>query len=137
MGIFNWLMHRSMRKEAIRLAKIVSQSYSESKQKKPNLSDKSILMEMAFDKEGLAHMPKKSRERLEVCCETVQGFCYMMALDVGRMKGMMNFRSLQFTRYMDLALESFGLPPQTKEQKECILEAMDLCIDGWEKFAGN
>lgn len=80
---------------------------------------------MAFDEKALAQIPEKSRRRIEICCETVQGFCYMMVLDVGSLKGWMNLRSLQLTYYMDRTLEAKGFPPQSKEQKKRILEAME------------
>jgi len=137
MGLFNWLMHRSMKKEAGRLAKEVTALYYEAKCRTPNASEMEVIKGMAFDEEALARMPGSSKTRLEICCETVQGFCYMMALDVGKLKGLMNFRSLQFTHYMDKELEAQGFPPQSKEQKERILEAMELRIDGWEKFSGD
>jgi hypothetical protein len=92
---------------------------------------------MAFDEEALARISEQSRRRLETCCETVHGFCYMMALDLGRLKGTMNFRSLQFTHYMDKELAAQGFPPQSKKQKERILEAMELRIDGWERWSGD
>ena len=59
----------------------------------------------------------------------------MMALDVGKFKGLMNLRSLQFTYYMDKALAAQGFPPQSKEQKERILEAMELRIPNWERIS--
>ena len=131
----NWLMQRSMMKEARRLAKEVAEFYSESKSRNPDTSEAEVIKDMAFDKEALARIPKTSRKRIEICCETVQGFCYMMALDVGNLKGLMNLRSLQFTYYMDKELEAQGFPPQSKEQKERILEAMDLRINGWERIS--
>ena len=137
MGLNNWLMQRSMMKEARRLAKEVVALYSESSRRNTNASELEVIKDMAFDEEALARMPERSRRRLEICCETVQGFCYMMALDVGLLKGLMNFRSLQFTHYMDKELEGQGFPPQSKEQKARILEAMELRIDGWEKCSGD
>ena len=137
MGIINWFMQRSMMKEARRLAREVSILYSESKSANPDASEIEVIKRMAFDDERLALISESSRRRIEICCETVQGFCYMMALDVGKLKGLMNFRSLQFTHYMDKALEANGFPPQSKEQKERILEAMGLKFDGWEKWTSD
>lgn len=133
----NWFMQRSMMKEARRLAKEVAELYPGSKSRNPNASEAEVIKDMAFNKEALARMPETSRKRLEICCETVQGFCYMMALDVGKLEGLMNFRSLQFTHYMDKALEAQGFSPQSKEQKERILDAMNLRIDGWDRITGD
>ena len=44
---------------------------------------------------------------------------------------------MQFTHYMDRELEAQGFPPQSKEQKERILEAMGLRIKGWESITGD
>lgn len=137
MGLFNWLMHRSFRKEARRLAKEVTILYSESKRRLPDAPESEVILRMAFDEEGLASIPQESRKRMETCCSTVNGFCYMMALDGGWGKGMMNFRSLQFTSYMDQELKIAGFPHQSFEQKRKILEEMDLAIDGWERCTGD
>jgi hypothetical protein len=137
MGIINWCMQRSMAKEARRLAKEVSRLYPESKARHPSASETEIIRGMAFDEEALASISESSRKRIDACCETVQGFCYMMALDIGSLTGLMNLRSLQFTYYMDRALEVQGFPPQSKEQKARILEVMGLRIAGWDRISGD
>ncbi len=86
-----------------------------------------------FNKEKFEGLPRKFRKRAEVCCETVNGLCYMLALDIGVFKRMINIRSLQFTTYMDVALEGKGFPEQSYAQKKKILEVMELAIDGWDK----
>ena len=133
----NWLVQRSMMKEAHRLAKEVVKLYPESKSRNPNAPETEVIKNMAFDEEVLANMSESSRTRIEACCETINGFCYMMALDIGKFKGWMNLRSLQFTYYMDKALEAEGFPPQSKEQKERILETMELRIRNWERYTGD
>lgn len=137
MGIINWFVQRNMKKEAQRLAKEVAALYPVSKSKNPDASDMEILKATVFDNEKLTQISESSRKRIEICCETVQGFCYMVALDLGNLKGAVNFRALQFTHYMDKELEAQGFPPQSKEQKERILEAMELKLDGWEKWTGD
>jgi len=121
-----WLMQRRMLKEARRIANEVTKEYAKSKSKYPNAPEKQVIMRIASDDEYLSQIHESSRERIEVCCETIQGLCYMMALDFGRLKGLINIRSLQFIRYMDKALELQGFPHQSKEQKGRILEVMDL-----------
>lgn len=133
----NWAIQRTMSKEADRLAKEVARSYPESKSRNPYATEAEVIRDMFFDEQAFARMPEASRKRVEVCCETIQGFCYMIALDVGKLKGFMNFRSLQFTYYMDKALQAQGFPPQSKQQKERILDTMNLRIDGWEPFTGD
>ena len=89
---------------------------------------------MVFDKDTYAKVSEQSRKKFETICITVNGFCYLKALDFGIFNGVMTFRALQFTRYMDIELENAGFPKQTKQQKEQILKAMDLALDGWEKW---
>ena len=136
----NWLMQRNLNGEARRLAKRVVSLYEESLSRNPDATEAEVVKDMAFstfNEEDLARIPESSRKRIEICCETIQGFCYMMALDYGKLKGLMNLRSLQFTYYMDRALEAKGFPPQSKEQKERILEAMELRIPNWERYTGD
>ena len=135
MALTNWLMQRTMRKEANRLAKEIAKICSKADHGKSNKYYAEFIKSHVFDEEKLAIIAESSRKRIDVCCETVQGFCYMQALDVGMLKRLMNFRSLQFTYYMDKALEAQGFPPQTKKQKEHILDEMGLKISGWEKWS--
>ncbi|MFH1371960.1 MAG: hypothetical protein ABII09_11840 [Planctomycetota bacterium] len=137
MGLFNYLMHRSFRKEAKRIAKQVAKLYLESKSRLPDAPEPEVILGMAFDKERLTCIPQESRKRIMACCNSINGFCYIMTLDLGKFKKSMNFRSLQFTSYMDKELEAAGFPDQSVEQKREILDAMGLAIDGWEQWAGN
>ena len=50
------------------------------------------------------------------------------------MKGQMISRCLQFTFYVDRALEAYGFPRITKAQKQELLEAMDMAPEGWENW---
>jgi len=49
----------------------------------------------------------------------------------------MNLRQLQFTKYMDDALIAEGFPPQSIQQKERILNAMELNIERWKQITGD
>lgn len=137
MGIVNWVVQRSMIKEANRVAKECRKSYDESKANNPDSPESVVIRKIAFDDEEFYEIPENSRMRFEKCCESIQGFCYMEVLDLGKFKGWMNLRSLQFTHYMDRALETQGFPPQSKEQKERILEVMELRIPRWDKITGD
>ncbi len=132
--ITTWLMLRSMKKEAKRLAKLVNEKYPESKERLPNALESDVIKCIIFGEEKFNQLPEEFRSRATICCETVNGLCYMMALDIGVFKGLANFRSLQFTTLVDRELEAVGFPKQTREQKEKILQAMELAIDGWEKW---
>lgn len=116
------------------MAKVTDEFYKEAKIRMPDASETEVIKEMFFDEKTLAEFPEKNRKRIEFCCQTVNGFCYMIALDFGRFKNLMNFRSIQFTSYMDCELIARGFPKQTIDQKGEILEVMGLAIDGWEKW---
>ena len=137
MGLFNWLMHRNMKKEAERIAKLVKGWYVETKEKMPNAKEEEVIVGMGFNAEGLDNMSESSKQKTIACCATVNGFCYMMALVIGSFKGIMTFRALQFTAYMDKALEAEGFPPQSVEQKRKILETMGYAIDRWEDWTNT
>lgn len=135
MGLLNFFLQRKMAKEAKRIAQLVKPLYEESKSNNPDATEQRVIQLIIFDDNELSAVSTETRQRIIACCETIQGLCYMMALDIGKFKNMMNFRSLQFTQYMDLALREHGFPDQSKEQKERVLEAMELNVDGWEKYA--
>lgn len=137
MGIINWFVHRSMKKEAKRLTKECLKICNENKDTLSTKDAAEILKQCTFDDESLSKIPSSSRIRINECCSTVNGFCYMMALDVGKFKGWMNLRSLQFTTHMDNELSIAGFPHQPIEHKRKILKAMQLDIDGWEKITGD
>lgn len=122
--MFNYLMQRQLKKEAKRLAKEALESFSELRTRKESIQE--IILEKVMEEEGLTKISESSRERIKTCCKTVNGFCYMMALDTGPLKKLINIRSLQFTEYMDEELKKLGFPDQTTEQKKEILEAMEL-----------
>ena len=137
MGIINWFMQRSMKKEAERLAKMMVELYPKSKSNKPNASEMEVIRSIAYNDDAMSQMSDSTRKRVETCCESIQGLCYMLALDLGPLNGVLNFRALQFTYYMDKALEKIGFQSQSKAQKERILECMELKFEGWEKWSGD
>jgi len=144
MGLFklffrfsSWQMRRIMKREAKHLAREVEKTYSEKKARMENATEQEIIMaivDTTFNREKLLKLPEKYKKRIEICCKTVNGFCYIMALEAGTLTGLPNFRSLQFTTYMDKELEAKGFPKQTFKRKKKILEAMEMTVEGWEEF---
>lgn len=131
MSLINWLVQWDLQREARRLAKVAAEQYPKTRALMPNKSELEVIRGMFFDEKKLTKLPMETGKKIETCCQTVNGFCYMMALDFGRFKKLMNFRALQFTSYMDRELKAAGFPPQSAEVKRRILEAMgfpkDLC----------
>jgi len=136
-GIMNTIVQRSMKKEAVRLSKEARKLYDNTRLKMGNVSEKEIVLNMVFSAESLSTLPLESRNRIESCCETVNGLCYMLALDAGVFRKWMNLRSLQFTAYMDRELLSVGFPKQSLQQKEAILIVMELALEGWQEVTGD
>ena len=127
-------MQRSMKKEAKRVAKIIKVEYERAKQSMFNASEVEVVRSIFFNEEKFAKLSEEFKKRVNICCKTINGLCYMMVLDVGVLKGAINLRSLQFTTFMDRELEAIGFPVQSHEQKREILEVMDLAIKDWENI---
>jgi len=132
MGLGNWWFHHEMKSEARRVAKRAADLYAEVKAGHPSATEREVILRMYIDPNKLASWPEETRRKLEVCCETVQGLCYIMSLDAGRLHTFSNFRGVQFTYYMDKELKAVGFPSQSQEQKRRIMAAMKRDIRGWE-----
>ena len=137
MGLTNWIVQRTLEGEAKRLAKECRKLYDKTKRAMPNASEQSIIINMFGKEEDLPKLSPESQRRIRTCCKSVNGLCYMLALDVGKFEGWMNLRSLQFTAYMDKHLLKEGFPKQSLKVKKEILEAMGLAIDGWEEITND
>jgi len=135
MGIFNLIVHRQMKKEANRLAIEVAKLFKDRKKSMTSAMEPDIIRTMFLNDDNIGLISEESRKRIEVCCSTINGYCYMMVLDAGKFKKWINFRSLQFTHYMDRALKDVGFPKQSIDQKRNILEVMGLAIKGWENWS--
>jgi hypothetical protein len=124
-----------MRREAQRIAKWAAETYPTVKSQNENSPEPDVLAKMLFD--DISDESERFQKKISECCQSMQGLCYLFAMDIGALRGFMNFRCLQFTRYMDYELQSRGFEPQSKETKEKILAALDLNIEGWEKITGE
>ncbi len=140
-GLINWMMKRTMLSEVRRVAKMVTPLYYECKSRKPKANEAEVIKDIAlslFGKEQLARLSENTMKQSDKFFETIQGLCYIMALNLGVvLKNTTKLRALQFTHYMDKELEDKGFPRQSKEQKEHNLEVMGLRIDGWEEITGD
>lgn len=137
MGITNWLVHRTMRKEAKRLAAELTTLYPKPLARSSEALDANEIRRMKFDDADFEGFSESTRELVAACCITVNGLCYLLAMNGGKLTGFTNLRSLQFTKYVDRELESLGFPKQTIEDKRKILRALELDIDGWERWSGD
>ena len=130
----NWIVQRTMIGEAKRIAKFVAETYPVVKAQDPHCTETEVIQKVFFDEDKLSRISEESRNHIERCCLSIEGACYMMAMDAGRLKGFMTFRCLQFTKYMDAFLYARGFNPQSRETKEAVLEELGLLIDGLDRW---
>lgn len=97
----------------------------------PDSPEEEIVEMMLF--KDLSEAPSDTRNHIRVCCQSIEGLCYMAAMETGPLKGWMAFRCLQFTKYMD-AEHARGFKPQPRDTKEKILKELNLLFDNWEEW---
>ena len=134
MGIMNWIVQKTMINEARRIAKWARKKHDIVKRENPNLNDTELHIRMAFDIDKFNNLSDEPKNYIRNCYQTIEGLCYMLAMDEGKLKGFMVFRLVQFTKYMDYYLYSLGFKKQTKVQKERILKNMNIYLENWEEI---
>jgi len=134
MGIMNWIVQKTMINEARRIAKWARKNYDFIKRENPNLNDTELYIRMVFDIDKFNNLGDEPKNYIRNCCQTIEGLCYMLAMDAGKLKGFMVFRLVQFTKYMDYYLYSLGFKKQTKVQKESLLKTLDIYLEDWEEI---
>jgi hypothetical protein len=105
-------VHAMMRREAKRLAEVMLTRSSTFRALASDSNLTQRLIEMVF--KDPSTIPKDELDHVTICCASVEGFCYMAAMDHGEMAGCSVLRCLQFTKYMDEALHARGLPVGSK-----------------------
>jgi len=134
MGIMNWIVQKTMINEARRIAKLARENHDSCQKKYPTLNDTELHIRMVFDNDKFNNLSDESKNYIKNCCQTIEGLCYMLAMDAGKLKGFMVFRLVQFTKYMDYYLYSLGFKKQTREQKERILKTLNIYLENWEEI---
>jgi hypothetical protein len=134
MGIMNWIVQKTMINEARRIAKWARKKYDFVKRENPNLNDTELHIRMVFDIDKFNNLGDEPKNYIRNCYQTIEGLCYMLAMDEGKLKGFMVFQLVQFTKYMDYYLYSLGFKKQTKVQKERILKNMNIYLENWEEI---
>ena len=119
-------MHRFIfKKQAKQIVNDVTKDYLKIKAENPDASEMEIIRAVVFNSDELAEMSESSREFIEKCCQTIQGLCYLFALWPDMVHGLMGWRSQKMAIYIDKELEARGFPPQSEEQKDRMLDAMN------------
>ena len=102
MGIMNWIVQKTMIGEAKKTAKWARKRYDEVKIANPELEGRDLHIRMFFNIDKFNNLKNEEEKKyMETCCHTIEGLCYVRAMDFGSLKGFMKFRLLQFTKYMD------------------------------------
>lgn len=130
----NWIHQWYMRRGARRIADWARSTFDELKNNNPDQDNNIIRQHMLFDEDKLNNLSDDLRKHIEICCQSIEGACYMGALEMGEFNKWMNFRCLQFTVYMDYELHNRGFKAQSLDAKKEILQELDLLFDGWEQW---
>ena len=130
--MFTYLIKRQLKKDAERLAKTFSEKFPNLKNEDDKIVVQKTLME-TFDKNIIKDWTKEERDFLQICCKTPNGYCYMMGFNDGYKKKMMNIRSIEFTNYVDEALQKLGYRQQSLKQKRETVDVLGF-KDAFEKY---
>ncbi|MDP3934915.1 MAG: hypothetical protein Q8Q46_01700 [Candidatus Giovannonibacteria bacterium] len=132
MGIINFLAHRMLKKEAARTTKLVLEEYNALKTKSPSAKERDVLRQTFYDiwgissEEDLKKFKEKTVQKINICCESLHGVCYLVALDGPAGRGLMVSRCLQLTCYIDMELEKRGFAKLAYNEKLKVLEPLEL-----------
>ncbi len=132
MGIINFLAHRMLKKEAARTTKLVLEEYNALKTKTPSAKEGDVLRQTFYDiwgissEEDLRKFKEKTVRKIQICCKSLHGVCYLVALDGPSGHGLMASRCLQFTYYIDRELERNGVANLSYAEKLEVLLVLEL-----------
>lgn len=131
MGITNFFMHRMLKKQAAKITRLVLEDYNTLKTKTPSAKEGEIFRQTFYDiwgisEEDLKKFKEKTVQKIKICCESLHGVCYLVALDGPSGHGLMASRCLQFTYYIDRELEKVGFAKLVYDEKLKILEPLEL-----------
>lgn len=129
MGILNSLMHRTMRKHAEDLAQWAGETYQLLRKEHPNVPERDIFAKM-LDQRGRFPGGDKDRDIVvDRYGSSLNGLCYFLGLNSQQMKEMMVSRCVQYTEYVDIALQKKGFEKPTDETKRLYFKTLGLPED--------
>lgn len=133
----DFFTHRKFKREAQKIAERIAIAYPRSLALRPDAEEHIVIRNILFDEMGYHAPPKQLKDGIAVCCKTVNGLAYLLALQYSSvLANATNLTILQFTRYLDDELESLGFPRQSLEQKEEILNVLKLDRTNWKEWDG-
>lgn len=133
MGLVGAIMVRHMKKEAVRIAKKVYQHYPPERYN--NETDHSLGdLFVPFFGKHLTEYSKELQDHVSEKIITIEGFCYMAALDLGALRGSMVLRCLQFTVIMDEELYKRGYKKQAIYAKDGLLRAFEIAVGDYRPY---
>ena len=135
MGALDFFTHRKFKREAQKITDRIALAYPRSRALQPDADEHLVHKNIFLEETGCEYPPEQSKDAIDTCCKTVNGVCYLLALQTSNvLQNATNLTILQFTRYLDNELESLGFPRQSLEHKEEILTALKLDITVWKKW---
>lgn len=133
MRIINWLVHRNMRNAANELAKWAFELFQALRTAQPNIGERETFRQM-LDQRGRFPGGDADREKvLDRYGSSIHGLCYFIGLNSSLMKDMMVSRCIQYTQYIDLALERYGVNPVSPALRREYFEKLRLPIEAVEE----
>ena len=135
--LIGWAGQKAMKSEARRIAKWAAEKYPVVKAQNPDLSEEDVLELMVpFD---TSRMPPESQRHYKACCVSIEGVCYMIAMDPkdAPMKGALNIRCLQFFKYLEDELRQKGFRPQTRETRIALFKEWRFPIEEWDALVAG
>ena len=129
----NWFVEQFVfKKQAKNIVKYFAKGYYIGKDEQPGWSDLGIFIRLALGYDEIFNNTFGSpegflaecneKEFLEECFKTVNGTCYLMAVWPDVVYGIQGWRVQKMAEYIDRELIARGFPPQSKEQKERIID---------------
>ena len=131
----DFFTRRKYKREAQKIADLIALAYPRNLALQPDADEHDVLISIFLDEMGYQTIPEASKDQVAACCQTVNGLGYLLAMEFSQtVKNSNNLKVLQFTKYLDNALESLGFPRQSMEQKEEILKALELDVARWKEW---
>lgn len=131
-GLFT---RRKLKREAQKITDRIALTYPRILAMHPDAEEHLVIRNIYFETTLNQIPPEDIPDDIAICCKTVNGLCYLLALECSTIfSDTKNSKLLQFTRYLDEELTSLGFPPQSLEQKEEILTALKLNVTSWRNW---
>lgn len=125
-GVINWLMHYLMQNQAMSRAVWSIKSFQSFHNQYPELSDREIYGKILDQKGNFVGGARDREIVLDRYASSLNGLCYYLGLNSPLMKDMMVSRCIQYTEYVDIELEKYGIHKPSNETKRRYFKTLGL-----------